>query len=254
MVPAITLSQAHGQMSPLAMRDVPPPTTPFGYPPPPEAIALGWICGSGECQRQGDGAVVARWPRSCPACGHRVATRELAEPWQHAARRVEIDARLLRPRGAGDLAVATADDLLWHVVDALRASRPDLAERHRLRLGSYLNSRAADDRGFDGAGHRWSVVQEALAYHRLDLAAREFTDWHRTTTGRRRLAHQVLAFLEHPGPGAAHPAAPVHSMLTWLLPRLDEVVGAELRHCLDRFSGIGVDGDPVALGPPGRGS
>ncbi|MDG4831489.1 hypothetical protein O7627_19510 [Solwaraspora sp. WMMD1047] len=241
-------------------RDVPPPPTAFGYRPPPEAIALAWICAGADCGRRGAGALVGAWPRSCPDCGHPVATHELADPWQHAARRVEIDVRLVRPRHSGDRVDAAAEDLRWHVVDALRQGRPELAEARRQRLDAFLTDREAAG-SFDCGRHRRSVVREALEYHAVDLAARELASWYRCAAARsgspdRRgatgeLAEQLIAFLEQPGTIADGPAAnEVWQLLTDLVTGLDGLPWADLRDRLDRLRRVRRAGPGRGWPPP----
>jgi hypothetical protein len=175
-----------------------------------------------------------------------VATHQLADPWQHAARRVEIDVRLVHPRHPGDRMDAAAEDLRWHVVDALRQGRPELAEARRQRLDAFLTDR--DSTGPHDCGrHRRSVVRDALEYHAVDLAARELASWYRCAVSARtgspdrrgptgELAEELIAFLEQPGTITdGPPAEEAWRLLTELVARLDGLPWADLRHRLDRL-------------------
>jgi hypothetical protein len=68
--------------------------TRFGYVPPAEAVIRGWECSNLECGRSDLEPDRRRWPKSCPECGSPVGTGVMQDPWEHYAKRFEIDARL----------------------------------------------------------------------------------------------------------------------------------------------------------------
>ena len=76
-------------------------------------------------------------------------------PWQHFAKRVEIDSRLQTPQWEGDRSRAMAEDLAWRFTEALHAGRSPLAEDIRRELDEYVVQAESADPYFDGGTMRW---------------------------------------------------------------------------------------------------
>lgn len=212
------------------------PATRYGYRPPIGAMAVGWICLGTGCWRTENEPDRHRWPYRCPDCGGRIATGRLRQPWQHAAKRVEIDARLREPRDDGDREQAGAEDLVWRVEEAFRTGRADLADVYRHRLDAFILDARARSTYFSSGTYRRIVVCSALAHGAVDMAARELVHWNSVIIlsnldgdearrdNCRHLATQMIAFLEDPY-GAASPSAPeVWTMLMELTPRMSDVM------------------------------
>lgn len=218
------------------------PPTPFGYRPPAGAVALRWICTADGCGSGGPDREGRPWPRRCPGCqGATVATHELAEPWQHAAKRVEIDARLNGLPQYGDPAAARADDLLWQVEDALLAGQAERAERTRRQfdaLVAELTTAATGARtGFSGYLPRFWLVTGALRHGAHGLAARELRTWHAARTfdnpegnderaDCRTLADLLITFLEAPATAGSPHRDELWACLRDLMPRIEQVATA----------------------------
>jgi hypothetical protein len=170
------------------------------------AVGLRWICPADGCGRGGPDAPSGRWPRRCSGCGGRIATFSLAEPWQHEAKRVELDARLNGSPAWGDPARARAEDLLWAVDDALRGGRADRVPD----LAAALGGLAAGPRPA-GGGHpadqlfllvrlltdheEWGVAVDVLREWRRSVRCDHLED-NAQRTEARMLASSMVHFLD----------------------------------------------------------
>ncbi|MEV6523113.1 hypothetical protein AB0M43_14275 [Longispora sp. NPDC051575] len=215
------------------------PPTPFGYQPPPEAVVRSWICADPGCGHSGPGSDPRRWPRRCPECDAGIRTDRLAEPWEHQARRQEIDARLAGPpRWSGDLDEARAEDAVWWFADALAHTRPELAAERWARIDRLIKETEAAQRTFHGGYHRWNAFQCAVDHGHADLAAHVLRDWYAAAdtseledngrrTNCRQLASCLITFLEHPVTAPSPHAEPLWSALTDLMARMRDVTTAD---------------------------
>jgi hypothetical protein len=156
-------------------------------------------------------------------------------PWQHFAKRVEIDSRLQSPRWEGDRSRAAAEDLAWRFTEALRAGQLLLAEEMRRELDEYVVQAESVDPYFNGGTVRWELVEAALSQGVTDLALREFDAWRSSAnladlgtdntrrTNARQLGSQLIAFLEDPALVDSPHRDHVWAMLRELMPHLREV-------------------------------
>ena len=154
------------------------PATKYGYVPPPGATASSWTCANHDCnQREGEQPDLRRWPKRCPKCGSSIASDFLDEPWRHDAKRRELDVRLRSPEWPGDLAGATAEDIVWRFDDALRMGHPESVENLRLELETHIRGAQAADPYFIGGAYRWQIIDIAVQHRLLDLMVSEFDSW-----------------------------------------------------------------------------
>ncbi|WP_329136593.1 hypothetical protein [Streptomyces sp. NBC_00670] len=182
------------------------PPTRYGYLPPKGAVGLRWMCPADGCGRGGPDAPSDRWPRRCPGCGGEVVTFSLAEPWQHAAKRVELDARLNGSPSYGDPARARAEDLLWAADDALRGGRAGLVPE----LAAALSGLSAGPRpaGRDHVGgqlfllvrlltdhQEWGIAVDVLRRWRGSVRCDDLKD-NAQRTEARMLASSMVHFLD----------------------------------------------------------
>ena len=216
--------------------DLPP--TLYGYRPPKGAVGLGWICPSDECGQGGPERPSDRWPRRCPECGSEVVTRSLAEPWQHAAKRVEIDARLNGSPAYGDPYRARAGDLLWAVDDALRAGRSDRVPELAAAMSSLVEDRstAGGDYGFD---HLWHLVRLMVANGEWVVGADVLRRWRRSVrhddledneqrTESRMLASSMIHYIEQAPTAPPADRQAVWQMLREFIPIIHSVTTADI--------------------------
>jgi hypothetical protein len=163
------------------------PPTPFGYQPPAEATARSWICADLGCGTTGDDPDPAAWPGRCPKCGGQVGTGRLDEPWQHAARRVEIDSRLAAPRWSSDAEAAASDDLVWAFDEALRSGDEAAVRRAEDAL------RTTPAPVFYGPGHHlWWLTEISLEHGDFPRVGRTLRYWS-TLTSYARIATDSAA-------------------------------------------------------------
>lgn len=192
------------------------PPTPFGFVPPPEAEVRSWACLNREC-RNGEHEPDPRfWPRRCPECGGAVGSGVVREPWDHHAKRAELEVRLADPRDDVDYKLARYDDYEWRYKDALL--RHDLPGARKVR--EELDGAIVDDEvnPYSEGHHRWAVISQAVKAAALDDAAAELLAWHprlstdnveddnMTRTTCRQWVGMALTYLEHPM-ASDHPAA-----------------------------------------------
>jgi hypothetical protein len=237
------------------------PPTQYGYQPPEGAHATGWICASLNCGRESSGSDPRSWPTRCPECGGPIATGSLVEPWQHEARRVELDARLNRRLFRGDPANAEAENLVWYFVDSLYQQRPDLAETYRVRLDRFITTEEARRRYFNGGTHRWWMVHHANAHGAVNLAARELEEWYacadltdiETNSIRgdncRQLAQQMIEFIEYADGIPSATVGRIWTLLEILMRHMYRVATADVTRGFTRLHQImsGRQPEEVAL-------
>jgi hypothetical protein len=217
--------------------DLPP--TRYGYVPPANAMPTGWICVNEDCGHGDLAADHRRWPRSCPECGSPIATNRLEMPWQHFAKRVEIDARIESPRWEGDLSQAMTEDLVWRCADAVHNGDPSAAENLRQELDAHLVRTESTDPYFNGGTSRWEFVEVAMAHNLSDLAVRELDAWRAAAsltnlendnarrTNARQLASRLIAFLENPAASGSPQRDHVWAVLSELMARIEGVATAD---------------------------
>lgn len=155
------------------------PPTRYHYQPPAGAVGVRWICPADDCGRGGPDVPGDRWPRRCPECGGGISTHHLAEPWQHDAKRVELDARLNGSPDYGDPGLARAEDLVWLVDDALRAGRPGEVAALAAALGALLDGQRGQDHGL-GQEQRFHLVHLIIQGGLFGLAASVLHDWRKS--------------------------------------------------------------------------
>ena len=233
-----------------SLRPKGPPPTRFGYQPPPDAIGQMWICVAEPCGQGGPDYPGDRWPQACPVCGSSIATHRLAEPWEHQARRVEIDKRLTSMPQYGDPAKATADDLVWRLEQALRDGSVQVAESFREKLDSYLGPQEAANAYFNGGDHRFQVCYAALEHQAWSLLVGELTSWRSAAlledlednntrrTNCRQLAACMIAYLEDPRSAQSHYRADVWNTLTGLMKQIHSVATADINTAFARLSRV----------------
>ncbi|MEW2521037.1 hypothetical protein [Actinacidiphila alni] len=213
------------------------PPTRYGYQPPRGAIGLRWICTADDCGRGGPESPGDPWPRRCPGC-HRteIATFELAQPWQHAAKRAEIDARLGAYPRYGDPLAARADDLVWQVEEALLSDSAQRAEDARRALDHFV-AEQQDAGAFTGYEARFWLVEAAMRHGAHALAARELIAWHEARpfddpesnddrADCRTLADRLIEYLEDPATGGSPHREELWTRLCDLMPRIAQVATA----------------------------
>lgn len=227
-----------------AQRKTPPPTR-YGYRPPQGAVGLRWICPSDGCGRGGPDHSSDRWPRTCPVCGTAVVTFSFAEPWQHEAKRVELDARLNRSPDYGDPARARAEDLLWSADDALRTGHPDRVPELATRLADLLDAdRAAGRaRGYDqlfhlvrllGADGRWTFAVDVLRRWRRSVRHDDLEDNDQRTEAR-LLAASLIFCLEEAPSTFLQERQDAWEMLREFVPIIESVTTADIERSWKRL-------------------
>lgn len=209
------------------------PPTPFGYQPPPEATARSWVCADAGCGTGGVDLDHTAWPDRCPSCGGQVRTGRLDEPWQHAARRVEIDSRLEAPRWSSDAEAAASDDLVWAFDEALRSGDEAAVRRAEDRL------RTTPAPAFFGPGHHlWWLTEVSMRHGDFSRAGRTLRDWSTLTsydrvatdsamrTNARQLVQQLIAYFERALDTGRRPDPDLFGVLEEAAARLgDEMTG-----------------------------
>lgn len=214
------------------------PPTRYGYRPPKGAVGVRWVCRADECGHGGPERAGDRWPRRCPACGAAVATDRLAEPWEHEAKRVEIDARANGRPAYGDPHRVRVEARLWAVDDAFRTGRADqvpelvsamcgVVEAERSEGARYL---------FDGvwelvrllvARGEWGVGAGVLGWWRTVVRHDDLEDDEQRTEAR-MLAASMIHYLEQgPQPPTPYQQA-VWELLREFVPVIQDVSTADI--------------------------
>ncbi|MFJ5812094.1 hypothetical protein [Streptomyces sp. NPDC093093] len=218
-------------------RKAPPPTR-HGYQPPPGALCLGWICPFDGCGHGGPDAPSDRPPRTCPECGTPVVTSRLAEPWQHEARRVELDARLNGSPAYGDPDRAHAENLVWTADDALRTGRTARIPAIAARLADLIDAGRAAGRPHDhaqlfqlvrllGAAGEWSLAAEVLHRWRRAVRHDDLEDNDQRTEAR-MLASSLIHLLEEAPASFTSERQSVWEVLREFVPVIESVTTADI--------------------------
>ncbi|MFJ3755426.1 hypothetical protein [Streptomyces sp. NPDC090080] len=214
------------------------PPTRYGYRPPRGAVGLRWICPYDECGRGGPDRPSDRWPSTCPECGTALVTFSLAEPWQHEAKRVEIDARLNGSPQYGDPGRARAEDLLWSADDALRAGQSDRIPEIATRLADLLDAGRATGRaeGYDqlfhlvrllGDGGEWPLAAGVLRRWRRSVRHDDLEDNDQRTEVRMLASSMIFLLEEAPTTFDADRQA-VWETLREFVPLIESVTTADI--------------------------
>ncbi|WP_152626714.1 hypothetical protein [Streptacidiphilus carbonis] len=208
-------------------------------------MGLGWVCPSDECGQGGPERPSDRWPRRCPECGTEVVTFSLAEPWQHTAKRVEIDARLNGSPTYGDPYRAHAEDLLWTADEAFRAGRADQVPDIAAAMGSLLDAHraAGGSYGFDQLFHlvrllaaqgEWAVATDALRRWRHSVRHDNLEDNEQRTEARMLAASMIHCLEAVPTPPPADQQV-VWEMLREFIPVISSVTTADIDRSWNRL-------------------
>ena len=199
-----------GQSAPSAL-----PMTSYGYLPPPGAVAVGWACTNYDCGR-GDHEPVGRWPKPCPACGA-ATDPQLAEPWAHEARGVELRWLVTNfPQRGGGFNHDRWE--AWQLNDALRRRAPGEASQVRSQIRRYTERKIQTDGAWWYPGSVYfHVVWGGLEAGDVDGVAEDLLYWlsvssdenveedNSTRTNCRQVLGQSVKFLT--GIGAGHSRA-----------------------------------------------
>lgn len=191
------------------------PTTSYGYSPPPNATARGWVCTNYDCAR-GEPEPVRRWPRPCPDCGS-PTDPQFNQPWAHDAEGVELQ-WILREhpeRGGG---FYEDQWQVWQFKDALlRGDRARVAELRNAARARAV-SRHEQDVWWIPGDVFFHYVWNALDAGDLDGAADDLIFWmslsssddvennNTNRTNCRQVVDMTTRFLA--AGGAAHPRSP----------------------------------------------
>lgn len=187
-------------------RAEPLPATTYGYAPPHEATANGWICSSRNCGRAGD-SVPRRWPFACPQCGAPADPR-FNEPWAHYAQGPWLQHMIKTDPYGGSIWQSKL--LAWRYKDALQARDSERIHEASRDSRSYVENQLRADRSFDPGEVLFEIVWSAVEHGQMDVAAQELAFWreHLVTDGiemtssLRTACHRLLQcqlqFLEEP--------------------------------------------------------
>ncbi|MFJ9078671.1 hypothetical protein ACIRO3_26030 [Streptomyces sp. NPDC102278] len=214
------------------------PPTRHGYQPPRGAAGLGWICPFDGCGRGGPDHPSDRRPRTCPECGTPVVTTRLAEPWQHEARRVELDARLNGSPAYGDPDRAHAENLVWAADDALRTGHAQRVPAIAARLADRLDAGRATGRahGYEqlfhlvrilGAAGEWTLAADVLHRWRRSVRHDDLEDNDQRTEAR-MLASSLIHHLEEAPASFASERQAVWEVLREFVPVVQSVTTADI--------------------------
>lgn len=211
-----------------SMQPVLPPTH-DGYQPPQGATAYGWTCTNPECGNEGLGAVLSRWPKSCPRCGW-APEPKLNEPWRHEAERHRL-LGLIEGETDGSIGhrMFQIAYLGWQFKDGLLKADLPAATAARDRLHADLEAYLRTWPGRAESVGRQLIVRPALEAGQAGWAADELLDWYsRTSTDdlennsqRTNARCLFMAQLEF----AAHPAAANHPSRDLILRQLEDMAG-----------------------------
>lgn len=155
------------------------PPTPYGYQPPPDAQVVSWECTNRQCGEGEHGPDMRGWPKRCPKCGSLIGSGIVKPPYEHAARRAELDVKLAHPKAEWEHQMAVDDDLLWRFDEALRRNDRPRASEVREEADSVIaqNLGQGSSREY---GQRMKLVWTALDFDDLDDAAAELLVWFET--------------------------------------------------------------------------
>jgi hypothetical protein len=194
------------------------PTTSYGYAPPPEATANGWLCPSEECGAGGD-AAPRRWPATCARCGGPVDP-QFDEPWSHESRGPWIRHKLATERHPAGRTVWQSNLIAWNYKDALFRGEAELANQRLGEAHDYIEDESHRAPGSFFAGDvMFGIVRDSLDFGQADTAALELKFWRAQMPADNvehdnmqrnnclQLLRSQIRFLEEPGT-ATHPAAP----------------------------------------------
>lgn len=200
------------------------PSTSYGYHPPAQATAHGWVCSNWDCRasvHKDDLGMTARdiakrWPLGCSQCGS-PADPNFDEPWQHQAEGVELQWTVRnRPGEAGGF--YEGKWLEWQLKDAyLRGDRPTATRLQGEILDRARSYQEANPAGQPGYSF-FIPVWEAVGAGDLDSAAGHLIYWlsvsrtddvendNTNRTNARQVVDLATRFLKAPG-GSSHPRA-----------------------------------------------
>jgi hypothetical protein len=197
------------------------PMTSYGYIPPPNATAHGWVCVDQNCRASVHMAergwterdVLRRWSQVCAQCGS-AADPNFDAPWDHHAEGVELQWSL---RNLPDEYGITARRWLeWQLTDAYHAGDVARARRHQQELLNAARLKTDVSPGYE----LYRGVWEAVGAGDLDSAAMLLTYWisasdttdvetnNSNRTNARQLMDLASRFLTLPG-AISHPSAVV---------------------------------------------
>jgi hypothetical protein len=194
----------------------PLPVTSYGYQPPPEATAKGWVCTNSDCGVS-EHEPVKRWPKACNSCGS--STDPLFnQPWEHDAEGIELQWILHNdPKRGGGFHQDRWE--VWQFRDAaLRGDNAGMS-RARVRVRSYAADRMARDSWWGPGDVFFFFVWIGLQVDDLNGAADDLCHWlslsssedvendNTNRTNCRQVIDSAARFLAAPG-GGTHPRAP----------------------------------------------
>jgi hypothetical protein len=150
------------------------PPTSYGYRPPPDATAHGWICANPEC-RCSRHETVRRWPRPCDVCGT-AADPQLDPPWEHEAAGAELRWRLAQdPDGGGGFYQDQWE--VWQFKDAIVRGDAAAISRARARARTYTANKLATSTWWQPDGVFFYLVWAALEAGDAGGAAGDVVYW-----------------------------------------------------------------------------
>lgn len=219
------------------------PATSYGYLPPPEAVARGWHCASRDCGAVGD-EIPRRWPYPCRRCGG-PTDPALPEPWQHAARGVEI--QHLLAHGVEDGGFTQMEWPLWQYAEASRVGDAAAARRARADVRALDDARRAEHGRPTHYG--WcKLVWHELDAGDLDGAGEDLVHWlgvssaedvehdnDRRTNCRQAIAG-ALRFLDAAGPRGHPLVEPVRTACLALATGAYPVLGLDVQQAIARLA------------------
>lgn len=149
------------------------PTTSYGYRPPSNAVAKGWVCTNADCGSS-EHEYVRRWPKACTKCG--ANTDPLFElPWEHDAEGVQLRWILQNDpqRGGGFYRDRWA---AWQFKDAALRGDGTAMANARAEARSYVTQRMAAASWWGPGNVYFDLVWIALEVHDLGCGASGATD------------------------------------------------------------------------------
>lgn len=219
------------------------PPTAYGYQPPPEAIPVAWKCANQDvCGNGGYEKDVRKWPKQCPNCGSEIVTLTLEAPWQHEAKRVEIDERLQNPESDAERELTEEEDLLWYFEDALIKDDPQAAKDI---LQKALSSPPTTY--FALRCNRFLFLQTAFTYNNPELAVEVLQNWYQHSNldkqlddkewgiNARQLATGILSFIEHDTFGISPRGGEIMTLLDMALPYIERELNTDQLNSLERI-------------------
>ncbi|MFE3163030.1 hypothetical protein [Streptomyces sp. NPDC059224] len=156
------------------------PPTKDGYQPPPGALAEGWQCLDPDCGEGGYFPVPRTdIPRWCETCGEETYPR-LAWPWEHGARRAELDALLAEAERDRDecLGLLVRLHLLaWSFEDHLMDGDTRAAQGVLAHTDRQLRGAMREQPHLTEGSYRFAMVLGALRSGGPEIALRVLEPW-----------------------------------------------------------------------------